>query len=404
MPLARVAIVVVAGANERGRAGVDDVGMQVGILERSAGLYGLISDEAAAGERQGRLTDKVAAALLEARLLSILVPQSAGGLGGSRVDLFGAVEAIARADGSAGWCASVCNTVSQTAFHGLPPEGWAEVFGQGPASCWTSLIPRATFSEEADGFRVSCPGSFGSGSSLSNWVLVTGNTGGAGEGRYRAFVLPKAEVALKVGSWDVMGLRATASIDYAVEDRFVPARRSWEYAWASRDASGPVSAVEAVRLNAVGLSAFASGVGQRALSELVASATKTRRTVADGMMADDNVVQFGVGELDGRVRAARTHLISLVAAVDERAAQGRTTTPEEAFELTQACQTLARASRDLVVFAFDYAGTSVVYARAPLQRCLRDIFTGLKHAAFTPAFLSLIGKKQLGVPYSRTVL
>ena len=57
-----------------------------------------------------------------------------------------------------------------------------------------------------------------------------------------------------------------------------------------------------------------------------------------------------------------------------------------------------------MVFAFDYASTSVVYARQPLQRCLRDIFTGLKHAAFTPAFLSLIGKKQLGVPYSRTVL
>ncbi|MFI4976729.1 MAG: acyl-CoA dehydrogenase family protein [Caulobacterales bacterium] len=383
---------------------MDDLSTRTGALERATSLFDLISEQAAAGERQGRLTDSVATALLGAGLLSILLPERVGGLGASRRDFFDAVEAIARADGSAGWCASVCNTVNHAAFLGLPAEGRDEVFGRGPVSCWTSLLPRAVFAAEADGFRVSCPGSFGSGSSLSNWVLVAANTGGAREGRYRAFLLPKAEVEIEEGSWDVMGLRATASIDYQITDRLVPARRSWEYQWTSTDASGPLSAVEAVRLNAIGLSAFASGVGQRALSELVASAVKTRRTVAEGVQAEDSVVQFGIGELDGRMRAARTHLAGLVSAMDERAAQGRTASPEEGIDLAQACQTLARAARDTVVFAFDYAGASVVYARQPLQRCLRDIFTGLKHAAFTPAFLSLVGKRQLGLPYARTVL
>jgi indole-3-acetate monooxygenase len=383
---------------------MDDVSIRASARERAAGLYDLISEEAAAGERLGRLSDSVTAALLESRLPQILIPEHAGGLGGSRLDFFEAVEAIARADGSAGWCVSVCNTVNHAAFLGLPPEGRDEVFGHGPTSCWTSLIPRAVATEVDGGFRVSCPGSFGSGSSLSSWVLVAANTGDAGQGRYRAFVLPKAEVEIKDGSWDVMGLRATASVDYTITDRFVPARRSWTYDWASRDASGPLSTADAVRLNAVGLTAFASGLGQRALAELVASATKTRRTVGEGLQAEDSVVQFGIGELDGRVRAGRSHLLGLVAAMDARAAQGHTTSPDEALEIVQACQTLARAARDMVVFAFDYAATSVVYARAPLQRCLRDIFTGLKHAAFTPAFLSLIGKKQLGLPYSRTVL
>jgi len=383
---------------------MDDVSMRAGVLERATGLYDLISAEAVAGELLGRLSDRVAAALLGSGLLQVLIPERDGGLGGSRLEFFEAVEAIARADGSAGWCVSVCNTVNHAAFLGLPPEGRNEVFGHGPVSCWTSLIPRAVATEVEGGFRVSCPGSFGSGSSLSSWVLVAANVGVDGDGRYRAFVLPKAEVEIKDGSWDVMGLRATASIDYTITDRFVPARRSWAYDWATRDPSSPVSAADAIRLNAAGLTAFASGLGQRALAELIASATKTKRTVAEGLQAEDNVVQFGIGELDGRVRAARSHLLGLVAAMDERAAQALTTSPDEALALAQACQTLARAARDMVVFAFDYASTSVVYARAPLQRCLRDIFTGLKHAAFTPAFLSLVGKKQLGLPYSRTVL
>jgi len=332
----------------------------------------------------------------------MLIPERDGGLGASRLDFFNAVEAIARADGSAGWCASVCNAVNYNVFLSLPAEGREEVFGDGPVSCWTSLLPNALVTAERDGFRVSCPGSFGSGSSLSRWVLIAANTGAAGEGRYRGFLVPKAEVEIKDGSWDVMGLRATASIDYAITDRFVPARRSWEYAWARADASGPPSATEVVRLNGIGLTAFASGVGQRALSELIVSAKKTKRTVGEGVQADDNVVQHGIGELDGRMRAARSHLTGLVSEMDGRA--DRAMTLEEGLAMSQAFQTLARAARDMVVFAFDHSSTSVIYARQPLQRCLRDIFTGLKHAAFTPAILSMTGKMQLGLPSSRITL
>ena len=375
-----------------------------GPVRRATALYDVISQQAEEGERLGRLTDVVAASLHDARLLAILNSKRSGGLGGSWQDFYGAVEAIARADGSAGWCASVCNAVNHALLLGLPAEGRDEVFGAGPASCWASLIPRAVATPEAGGFRVTCPGTFGSGSSISGWVMVAANTGGAGEGRYRAFVIPKAEVEIKPDSWDVMGLRATASIDYTITDRFVPARRSWEYAWVSADPGGPMSALAAARLNAIGLTAFASGVGQRALSELVASANKTRRTVAEGLQAEDNVVQAGIGELDGRMRAARTHLLSLVAATEERSAAGRTLSLQEGLELSQACLTLAKASRDMVVFAFDHVGTSAVYSHQPLQRCLRDIFTGLKHVAFTPAFMSLVGRQQLGLPSARTVL
>jgi indole-3-acetate monooxygenase len=375
-----------------------------GAVERATALHDVISAEAEAGERLGRLTDVVAASLLDGKLLAILNSERHGGLGGSWRDFYGAVEAIARADGSAGWCASVCNAINHALVLGLPAEGRDEVFGAGPSSCWASLIPKAVATPEAGGFRVSCPGTFGSGSSISSWVMVAANAGEPGEGRYRAFVVPKAEVEIKPGSWDVMGLRATASIDYTITDRFVPARRSWEYAWAGADASGPMSALAAARLNAIGLTAFASGVGQRALAELIASAAKTRRTVAEGLQAEDGVVQSGVGELDGRMKAARTHLLALVSSTEARASEGRALSPQEGLELSQACLTLAKAARDMVVFAFDHAGTSAVYSRQPLQRCLRDIFTGLKHVAFTPAFMSLVGRQQLGLPNSRTVL
>jgi alkylation response protein AidB-like acyl-CoA dehydrogenase len=70
-------------------------------LDRAKEISGLISDEALAAERLGRLTEKVAAAMLDANLFSIRLPREDGGLGGTGVELFEATEEIARADGSA---------------------------------------------------------------------------------------------------------------------------------------------------------------------------------------------------------------------------------------------------------------------------------------------------------------
>jgi len=147
------------------------------------------------------------------------------------------------------------------------------------------------------------------------------------------------------------------------------------------------------------MAAFASGIGFRALAELIAAAPKTKRLLAEGMQSDDNLVQFGIGELEGKLRAARGYYLDLVAEQDEAIAKGRQLDPDRTLDMVQALQTLTRAARDMTVFAFDNAGTTVVYATNPLQRCLRDIFTGLKHGIVTPAILGRIGKVRLGLDY-----
>jgi hypothetical protein len=101
---------------------------------------------------------------------------------------------------------------------------------------------------------------------------------------------------------------------------------------------------------------------------------------------------------EGCGRHAANYL-DLVAEQDEAIAKGRELDPDRSFDMMQALQTLARAARDMTVFAFDNAGTTVVYATNPLQRCLRDIFTGMKHGVLTPAILGRIGKVRLGLEF-----
>jgi alkylation response protein AidB-like acyl-CoA dehydrogenase len=219
----------------------------------------------------------------------------------------------------------------------------------------------------------------------------------AGREWFRAHIVPKTDVTLRPDSWDVMGLRATTSVEYTIDDRFVPAHRAFEFPFLQAKTPGSVSTTYGANLNQVGLTAFASGVGQRALAELIAAAPRTKRVVGEGMQADDHVIQFGIGELDGRMRAARGHFLNLVAEQDRHIARHGWPDPAIAQDASQAAQILTRAARDMTVFAFDHAGTRVIFADHPLQRCLRDIFTGLKHASFTPTILTRTGKARLGL-------
>ena len=369
-------------------------------LCRARVIGGLISEEAFASERLGRLTDKVAAALMDANLCSIRLPRADGGLGGTGADRFEAAEEISHADGSAGWCMAICNAVNTFVNKGASPEARREVFGNGPGACWATLLPKASSVAEQGGFCVSGNFSYGSSSSFSRWVMVPARVPERdGKQWFRAHLLPKEDIDIKEESWDAMGLRGTASIDYTIADKFVPAYRTFEYPFLATENPHDPSAQGLVYDGQPGLVAFASGIGFRALSELLASAPKTKRLLAEGMQADDNVVQFGIGELEGRLRAARTHYLDLIAAHDEAIARGRAPDQASALDTHQAAQTLTRAARDMTVFAFDNAGTTVVMAANPLQRCLRDIFTGLKHAILTPTILGRIGKVRLGLDF-----
>ena len=137
-------------------------------LDRAKAISGLVSDEALASERLGRLTDKVAAALLDANLFSIRLQQADGGLGGTGVELFEATEEIARADGSAGWCMLISNGISTFVHKGATAKALREVFGNGAAACWATLLPKAKSVEVKGGFRVSGNFAWGSSSSLAS--------------------------------------------------------------------------------------------------------------------------------------------------------------------------------------------------------------------------------------------
>jgi alkylation response protein AidB-like acyl-CoA dehydrogenase len=219
------------------------------------------------------------------------------------------------------------------------------------------------------------------------------------ESLFRAHFVPRSDVTIVEGSWDVMGLKATASIDWTMSDVFVPAHMAFEFPSGSVAPPEGVSIRDAGRLNQAGLTGFLCGAATAALEDLVAGASATKRLTAQHPMSEDHLVQYGVGELEGRMRAARAHFIALIEQQDARLAEGGLIDEEMTLQFTQAAYTLGRTAREVVLFCFDQAPTAAVYSRHPVQRRLRDVLAGLKHGSYTPAMIGRVGKARMGGDY-----
>jgi len=367
-------------------------------IERARSLHELIDSEAPASESLGRLTDKVASALLEQGLFSLLLPPAAGGLGTHLPEYFETIEEVASADASTAWCMAICNATCLMIHRACPEPGRQEVFGDGPVPIWIGLLPRATSRSADGGFVVSGKFGWGSGSSLADWVLVTeAMPERDGLQWFRSYVIHKRDVHIVPDSWQPLGLKATASVDYEIDNAFVPAHRSFEYPIMDPTGTLPISTVESAAFHGIGMAAFASGVANRAVAELVKVAGDVRRIKASSSQAEDAAIQQGLGEVQARMDAARGHYLALLAEQDRHFREFGRTDLSLVEKCLLAANVLGRAARETTIFAFDNAATGAIRLDNPLQRCLRDIFAGLKHPVFNAIHLRGLGRATLGV-------
>ncbi len=367
-------------------------------LDRAKSLHDLIASEASEAESLGRLTDPVVQAMLDQGLFSLLLPRSAGGFGVSLPEYFEAVEEVASADGSAAWCMAICNATNLMFHRAAPEQGRQEIFGNGPVALWTCLLPFAKSAPAQGGFLVSGKFSWGSGSSIATWVLVTESLPDREDGQwFRSYVVPKSEVSIVPDSWQVLGLKGTSSADYVIDEAFVPRHRSFEYPLFDAAGAYPISTLESASYHQIGMAAFASGVARRAVSELASVAGGVRRIKASSSQAEDEAIQQGLGETQSWLAAARGYYLALLAEQEAHFEANGRTSREIAEKCLYTANLVGRAAREATIFAFDNAGTGAIWLDNPIQRCLRDIFAGLKHPVFGSIHLRGLGKQMLGI-------
>jgi len=270
----------------------------------------ILRGEAEKCEELRRPTDEVVRALGLTGVLKIGIPAELGGYEFSPSQMIRAVERLSYHEASVGWAAMIVQFVTGATAAYLGQEAAADLFADVPAGRHALLAGQGTRPGEAvrvdGGYRISGRWSFASGIPLASHIHTAAFC--AETGQALICTLPKEQARL-IDNWDVMGLRATHSIDYVCEDVFVPQTHAFGAATMENKHGGAVYRLGLVNLAAVCHTGWALGVGRRLLDELKALAgTKTGTPNAS---VDTDQFHAAFAQAEARFRAARAWAMEL---------------------------------------------------------------------------------------------
>lgn len=352
---------------------------------------------AVAGADERERTGVLDAALVEAMraegVFAALVPAALGGGEVEPRELVATVEALAAADGSAGWCAGVGATAGLAAAY-LPPEVAAEVFARPPAIAAGVFAPRGKLSAADGSGTRRLSGRWPLASGISHAEVVGLGCIDPERGPLYA-VVPRADVEV-IETWDPLGLRATASNDVATAGLEVGEDRIVDLAAGTPTAGGPLYAFPLFGLLALSVSAVCTGLAVGALADVREAATARRPLGSSRSLAERGTTQESIAAAEAGLRAARAGVDAAIAAAWEGAQGSGPLGVEHRAGLRLAATHAAQTSVGVVDLAHRLSGSGGLY-RGVAERRLRDVHTAAQHMIVAPATFELTGRVLLGV-------
>ena len=356
-------------------------------------------------ERSRRLPPALLDKLHEAELFRLLLPRSSNGIETDPVTFFHVIEAIARADGSTAWCLSQAGGCAMSAAYLDLPVARA-IFGNDPRAvlAW-GPGPRVKAIECDGGYRVTGVWAFASGGRHASWLGAHCPIFKAdGSPRLEAGGVP-AERTMLVRTedvewtdiWNTVGLRGTASDQFALNDFFVRSDHSItrEFDRECRE-SGPLYRMGSGTCYQVGFAGVAGGIARGALDCFVDVA---RNKVARGTrspLRENAVVQSNLAQAEVNLRAARGFVLQSMADIWKHLCAGASITVEQRITVRMAATHAIHKAREAVDFAYNTAGATAIFENHPLERRFRDIHTVTQQLQGRASHFETVGAWMMG--------
>jgi indole-3-acetate monooxygenase len=350
-------------------------------------------------ERERRLPDTAVRALISSGVFKLLVPRELGGAEAEATTLMAVLEEIARADGSAGWCAMIGATSGMMGAF-LDESVAREVYGPPDAISCGVFAPMGHAVREGSGYRVSGRWPFASGCELAGWrmggVMVQGDSAVPS----LRSVLFRASETRVIDTWDTSGLRGTGSHDLVALEVLVPSERTLSLAAGPRGSRSGALALPFFGVLASGVAAVAIGIARGAVDDVTELAKAKQPLGAKRSIAHREHVQLAVAQAEAKVRSARAFLHS---ALTDVSIQGETSLRSRALVRVAACHA-SRTAAEAVDLAYHAAGATSVYSKSPLQRRFRDVHVATQHVMVGPTAETLAGRVLLDVESDTSML
>lgn len=380
------------------------------IVAAAVALQPEIRARAAEIEKARRLPPDLAQTLARAGLFRMATPRAIGGLEAEPAAIFRAIEAVAEADASAGWCVMIGTTSGMTSAW-LTADIARPIFGPPDIVTCGVFAPMGRAVEEGGDYVVSGKWQWASGSANCQWlmggcaIIQDGAPRKLPNGAFdsRMVIFPREKVEL-IDSWNVAGLCGTGSGEMQVKDLRVPKAHSASIAVDRPQADGALYAFPVFGLLALGVASVLLGNARAAVDDLVELAGGKRPQGSARVLAERATAQAALAESVARLRAARAWMHEAVEeAWDIARATGAVELPQRAalrLAATHAARTAAAVTREMA----DLGGGSSVFLSSPLQRRMRDAFVGAQHMMVAPQTNELTGRYLMGLPTDASFL
>jgi indole-3-acetate monooxygenase len=352
-------------------------------------------------EQARRLPADVAASLRSTGLYGLGVPRAIGGQEATPIELMQAIEAVATADGSAGWCAMI-GTGNNVCAGYINERGAREVWSDPEAPTAGIAAPAGGAVRVEGGVRVSGRWPFASGISHCDWAwagcLVMDN----GKPRMTTHGPEIIHVCVPVkdlqvhDTWYVSGLSGTGSTDFSASELFVPEHRIFALLDPTGHRTEPLYRMPPLTLFVLQVVCVSLGIARTALDELIELALTKVPTLYQTVLADRPVAQVELARAEAALGAARALLYSTADDIWRTVLAGGEVTSRQLALARIACLQAAETGASVTKTANTLAGGSSLYTRSSLQRHARDAEAITHHFTVAPHVWEEAGRVLLG--------
>jgi alkylation response protein AidB-like acyl-CoA dehydrogenase len=355
-------------------------------------LQPLLRENAAANEAGGRLTEAVNDALHEHGLFGMWTPAPLGGSEADPIASLQIVQALAYADPSTAWVTMAAALATGTGGAYLGDEAADAMFGgdRFPVVAGQGTRP-GTAVRDGDGYRLTGSWGFASGIKHAQWIHTLGIVEDTGQPLI--FVLPVDQANLS-DNWDVMGLKATGSIDYTIEDVYVPASFTHDGTAEAAVRGGSVFNLGIMHFAIIGHSAWALGLSRRMLDDLAEQVRS--KAGRPGTLADSTAFQAAYGENEAKWHAARALVYGAWREVAETIQGGGHLTHEQRTMVRLALYNATWTAEAIANSVYKSGGTTALRSGA-MQQFFRDMHAGTQHVTSGPQVIEGAGRALAGL-------
>jgi len=356
-------------------------------------------------ESRRRLPPALLDKLHEAGLFRLLLPRSSNGIETDPLTFFHVIETIARADASTAWCLSQAGGCAMSAAYLDLPVARA-IFGNDPRAvlAW-GPGPKVRAVECEGGYKVTGVWSFASGGRHATWLgahcpIFTADGSprlDADSRQQERTMLVRSEDVQWTDIWNTVGLRGTASDQFALDDFFVRSDHSItrEFDRECRE-SGPLYRMGSGTCYQVGFAGVACGIARGALDNFIGVARNKVPRGFKSPLRDNAVVQSNLAQAEVNLRAARGFVLQSMAEIWKDLSAGATITVAQRITIRMAATHAIHKAREAVDFAYNAAGTTAIFENHPLERRFRDIHTVTQQLQGRLSHFETVGAWMLG--------